>query len=142
MFRGISLGKTGFVVVGLLGLGLLTGQPASPDLVDQDLPAATVDGAELYAKHCSSCHGSKGGGDGSLASAFNPPPTDLTDGETMAALTDEAILEAMSSGKGSPKSRPIASKPRATWSGTACTLPMVTPSTSGTASGGAAWCRR
>jgi len=100
MFRGINLGKTGVVVVGLVGLGLLTGQPASPDLVDQDLPAATVDGAELYAKHCSSCHGSKGGGDGSLASAFNPPPTDLTDGETMAALTDEAILEAMSSGKG------------------------------------------
>ncbi len=100
MFRGINLGKTGMVVVGLVGLGLLTGQPASPDLVDQDLPAATVDGAELYAKHCSSCHGSKGGGDGSLASAFNPPPTDLTDGETMAALTDEAILEAMSSGKG------------------------------------------
>jgi mono/diheme cytochrome c family protein len=100
MFRGISLGKTGLVVVGLLGLGLLTGQPASPDLVDQDPTAAAIDGAELYAKHCASCHGDAGGGDGSLASAFDPPPTNLTDVATMAALTDEAILEAMSSGKG------------------------------------------
>lgn len=100
MFRGISLGKTGLVVVGLLCLGLLTGKSAHPDLVAQDLTATAIDGAELYAKNCSSCHGEKGGGDGSLASAFDPPPTNLTDGETMAALTDEAILEAMSSGKG------------------------------------------
>ena len=100
MFRGINLGKTGLVVVGLVGLGVLTGQPASPDLVDTDLRAAPNGGAELYAKHCANCHGAEGAGDGQLASAFNPPPTDLTDAELMDALTDEAILEAMSAGKG------------------------------------------
>ncbi|MCK5484306.1 MAG: cytochrome c [Gemmatimonadetes bacterium] len=100
MFRGISLGKTGLVVVGLLGLGLFTGRPASPDVVNQSLKAATSDGAELYAKHCANCHGAEGAGDGSLASAFTPPPTDLTDAEPMAELKDETILEAMSAGKG------------------------------------------
>jgi mono/diheme cytochrome c family protein len=63
--------------------------------------AAAVDpGAELYAKHCANCHGAEGAGDGMLGSALKPPPTDLTDAETMAALTDEALLKAMAEGKG------------------------------------------
>ncbi len=35
-------------------------------------------GATLYRIHCASCHGSKGAGDGPVASALRTKPTDLT----------------------------------------------------------------
>lgn len=35
-------------------------------------------GAPLYARHCASCHGNTGAGDGPAAGAFDPPPSDLT----------------------------------------------------------------
>jgi mono/diheme cytochrome c family protein len=59
------------------------------------------DGAEIYAKNCAMCHGEEGGGDGPAAAAMDPRPTDLTDAERMSALSDEALLEAISNGKGS-----------------------------------------
>lgn len=36
-------------------------------------------GAELYAQHCSQCHGVEGRGDGILAQALNPKPANLTE---------------------------------------------------------------
>jgi len=38
------------------------------------------DGAALYQLHCAFCHGATGRGDGSDASLFDPPPTDLRGG--------------------------------------------------------------
>lgn len=35
-------------------------------------------GAALYAKHCASCHGEHGGGDGPLAEGMKPQPSNLT----------------------------------------------------------------
>ncbi|MHA6345894.1 c-type cytochrome [Roseivivax sp. CAU 1761] len=39
---------------------------------------AEMTGAELYAEHCSVCHGSTGLGDGPMAGNFRPRPADLT----------------------------------------------------------------
>lgn len=43
-------------------------------------PARADDGAgkQLYLRHCASCHGAGGEGDGPAAGAFKAPPTDLT----------------------------------------------------------------
>ena len=38
----------------------------------------TPAGEALYQRYCASCHGTTGRGDGPVASAFTPPPTDLT----------------------------------------------------------------
>jgi mono/diheme cytochrome c family protein len=35
-------------------------------------------GADLYARHCASCHGLQGTGDGPAAAALSRPPADLT----------------------------------------------------------------
>lgn len=35
-------------------------------------------GAQLYARHCASCHGASGSGDGPVARALLRPPADLT----------------------------------------------------------------
>ena len=40
--------------------------------------ASTPSGAVLYERHCASCHGESGRGDGPAAAALSPPPTDLT----------------------------------------------------------------
>ena len=40
--------------------------------------AETSGGALLYDRYCASCHGKSGHGDGSVATALTPPPTDLT----------------------------------------------------------------
>lgn len=37
-----------------------------------------TEGRELYRRYCASCHGVEGKGDGPVAGAVVPPPTDLT----------------------------------------------------------------
>lgn len=39
---------------------------------------AFADGAQLYRRHCASCHGVGGRGDGPAAEALSPRPPDLT----------------------------------------------------------------
>jgi len=39
---------------------------------------SSPNGAALYRRHCASCHGTSGRGDGPAAAALNPPPNDLT----------------------------------------------------------------
>ena len=57
-----------------------------------DSPAARQKGRALYQKHCASCHGDKGKGDGPAA-AFNPgQPPDLTDAELQGLITDGEML--------------------------------------------------
>lgn len=38
----------------------------------------SIDGPELYKAYCAVCHGSKGRGDGPMATSFKTPPSDLT----------------------------------------------------------------
>jgi mono/diheme cytochrome c family protein len=56
---------------GNLGAGRDSSVPA-PD------PLLVEVGAELFATHCASCHGTDARGDGPAASALRTPPTDLT----------------------------------------------------------------
>jgi mono/diheme cytochrome c family protein len=43
-----------------------------------DAPKSEVAGAVLYERHCASCHGLTGKGDGPLAATLTVPPSDLT----------------------------------------------------------------
>lgn len=52
--------------------------------------AADASGAELYAEHCASCHGSEGRGDGPSSEVGWPPPTDLT--QSIGSALDDDYL--------------------------------------------------
>ena len=60
--------------------------------------AALTLGEGVYAANCASCHGDTGHGDGPAGSALAVPPTDFTDQEVMAALSDEMIYQSISTG--------------------------------------------
>jgi mono/diheme cytochrome c family protein len=61
-------------------------------------PAVLLKGQALYQKHCASCHGDKGKGDGP-AEAFNTEPaTDLTDRALQSRLTDGEVLWKITTG--------------------------------------------
>jgi high-affinity iron transporter len=96
----IALGVGLFALIGVANN--LVPKPAVDGPSGAPLGAAVqTDPAENYAKHCVMCHGPEGKGDGPAAAAMDPSPTDLTDAEKMGALSDEALLEALSNGKGS-----------------------------------------
>jgi mono/diheme cytochrome c family protein len=61
-------------------------------------PAALLKGRALYQKHCASCHGDKGKGDGPAESYETEPATDLTDPALQERLTDGEILWKMTTG--------------------------------------------
>ena len=61
-------------------------------------PAALLKGRALYQKHCASCHGDKGKGDGPAESYEIEPATDLTDPALQERLTDGEILWKMTTG--------------------------------------------
>lgn len=56
------------------------------------------DGAELFAKECVTCHGEQGKGDGPVAGALNPRPTDLTDSEFQSNRTDDDLARVIADG--------------------------------------------
>jgi mono/diheme cytochrome c family protein len=57
------------------GLAALIGGIVSLACEQPDPPAG---GAALFAKHCASCHGASGVGNGPLAAELRTPPADLT----------------------------------------------------------------
>ena len=61
-------------------------------------PAALLKGRALYQKHCASCHGDKGKGDGPAESYEIEPATDLTDAALQERLTDGEILWKITTG--------------------------------------------
>jgi len=61
-------------------------------------PAALLKGRALYQKHCASCHGDKGKGDGPAESYEVEPATDLTDVALQERLTDGEILWKITTG--------------------------------------------
>lgn len=61
-------------------------------------PAALLKGRALYQKHCASCHGDKGKGDGPAESYETEPATDLTEPALQERLTDGEILWKITTG--------------------------------------------
>jgi mono/diheme cytochrome c family protein len=61
-------------------------------------PAALLKGQALYQKHCASCHGDKGKGDGPAESYEVEPATDLTDAALQERLTDGEIMWKITTG--------------------------------------------
>ncbi len=59
-----------------------------------------AEGEVLYRANCADCHGSEGDGKGSKAAGLSTSPTNFTDLELMAAISDEALFQAISEGKG------------------------------------------
>lgn len=64
----------------------------------ESTPAALLKGRALYQKHCASCHGDKGKGDGPAESYEIEPATDLTDPQLQQRLTDGEILWKVTTG--------------------------------------------
>lgn len=55
-----------------------------------DAETREVAGRDLYLRHCASCHGPAGRGDGPVAASLNRPPTDLTALAARTGRFDEA----------------------------------------------------
>ncbi len=76
---------------------------APPPLAEAD----GEDGAALYARHCASCHGDSGGGDGWNAPNLPVPPTAHADPALMERRTDDSLFDAIHAGAfvldGSPR---------------------------------------
>lgn len=79
----------------LLG-ALLTGPPAS---VPRTTTRAEVQrGQQVYARHCATCHGVGGKGDGAAGANLPVKPSDLTDGRVMNPLPDHFLETIVSDG--------------------------------------------
>ena len=77
MFRFAVAGAALIAAALSTGLGAMASETASTP------PAATPErvqrGRVLFAKHCASCHGPNGAGDGKAAHDLDPQPTNLRD---------------------------------------------------------------
>ena len=60
-------------------------------------PASITAGKALFTKHCVSCHGAEGKGDGKFAPK-NSPPADLSDAEWKRGSTDGEIFTVVREG--------------------------------------------
>ena len=56
-------------------------------------------GRDLFVRHCASCHGTAGKGDGPVASSLRKPPSDLTTLAKKAGRFDEAAVMAVIDGR-------------------------------------------
>jgi mono/diheme cytochrome c family protein len=59
-----------------------------------------AEGEELYRANCADCHGAEGDGKGPEAAGLSTPATNFNDLELMAGISDEALFQAISDGKG------------------------------------------
>lgn len=112
--KGSRIGLAFSMIVLIVAPGALVLADASltaypPDLAGGTLFAAvvalqqesTVDPEEIFRRQCVPCHGAEGKGDGPAANALKPRPSNLTDPDLTGTLTDEAILEVLTNGRGS-----------------------------------------
>lgn len=82
-----------FVVVGIF-LGLALFGTISPAV------AGDEQGKALYAEKCASCHGTKGDGQGSLASMFDPAPVDFRNPGFWQGKVNQKITNTVENGHG------------------------------------------
>ncbi len=73
----------------LMGLSSKTAEPRSD----------TVDGAKIYARTCSVCHGDRGQSAQWAGSALKPPPRDFTTEQARATLSRERMIAAVAHGR-------------------------------------------
>jgi mono/diheme cytochrome c family protein len=59
---------------------------------------AELDGAALYARHCASCHGPEGRGDGWNAPNLPVPPSNHADSEAMSKRPDDTLYDGIAGG--------------------------------------------
>jgi mono/diheme cytochrome c family protein len=102
----------------LLDQGTAPNPPSRASLADPNHPAwvgsdtAPPDrGAELYARHCASCHGVAGDADGWNAASLPTPPTAHSDPTLMARRLDDTLFDGIHAGAwvldGSPRMPPF-----------------------------------
>jgi mono/diheme cytochrome c family protein len=76
--------------------------PASARKLQNPVPAtgaALSEGQQDYAKHCKSCHGINGDGNGERASKLSTMPSDFTDARRMNDQTDGALFWKITHGR-------------------------------------------
>lgn len=88
---------------GAVPLGGPVVEPDEDALEVTDNPAGTdrltaVRGHELFAVHCSPCHGERGRGDGPVAAVLSETTPDLTDPKLQADASDGALVHIISVG--------------------------------------------
>ncbi len=66
-----------------------------------------AEGKKIYTTYCIGCHGDKGKGDGTAASALPVKPADLGDGTVMNQLPDSFLVEIVSKGGGAVGKSPM-----------------------------------
>ena len=86
MKRSISIAAVGLALA--LGASTLQAQAA---------PAP--DGAQLFARNCSSCHGANGVPNPAMVHSLGAIP-DFTSAQTMGALADSTLVNVVTNGKG------------------------------------------
>ena len=72
---------------------------ASADARGLAWTATVSDSTQDFASLCVACHGKTGQGDGPVATALNPRPTDLSDPEFQRGRTDDELEVAVTKGK-------------------------------------------
>lgn len=92
----------------LVGLAGASAGPEYSSLVDPGHPAASsvsldesrdlTEGASLYSRHCASCHGVQGKGDGFNARNLPVPPTAHANAELMARRADDTLFDGIYAG--------------------------------------------
>ncbi len=63
-------------------------------------PESRSRGQKIYADKCASCHGAGGDGNGEMAKALDPLPSNFTDRHMMKEMTDGEIFWKITAGKG------------------------------------------
>ena len=71
------------------------GQPQAPAAIP---PGAERDGSALYARHCASCHGPEGRGDGWNAPNLGVTPTVHADATAMSERPDDTLYDGIAAG--------------------------------------------
>ena len=61
-------------------------------------PASLAAGHAIFEKHCASCHGDTGKGDGLMAEELDPRPADLSDAERKHGSSDGEVFTVISHG--------------------------------------------
>lgn len=78
MIRPAGNALTAFLLAGLWSISLHASDEPSGDF---ELHGDAAAGEAIYLRHCASCHGPKGAGDGQEGRAFEGGPSDFTTGE-------------------------------------------------------------
>ncbi len=77
-------------LLGCSALLLLSG-PVTSSLYAQDYPPDLTRGKATYERHCQSCHGSSGRGDGPAAASLNVQPANFQQSRSLLKSDDELL---------------------------------------------------